>query len=86
MSPGLSRRLTDREVGEATKSCEAPHATEACSCVKIIYDGKPHYIVDGKITRRDEEGELLDLGEFRVLDDDFLTFFEGIEEINQPKK
>ena len=79
-SPGQARRLTDREVGEAQKNCEAlTHATEACSCVKIYFDGLPHYIVDGKITRRGDTGELLDLGEFRVLDDDFLTFFEGTE-------
>jgi hypothetical protein len=69
--------LTEKEVGEAQKKCPGEHATQACACVQVYYDGIPHYIVDGKLQRRDERGDLLDLGDFRVLDDDFETFFSS---------
>ena len=64
-------------MGEAQKKCPGEHATQACACVQVYYDGIPHYIVDGKLQRRDERGDLLDLGDFRVLDDDFETFFSS---------
>lgn len=78
-SPSTSEKgkLTEKEVGEAQKKCPGEHATQACACVQVYYDGIPHYIVDGKLQRRDERGDLLDLGDFRVLDDDFETFFSS---------
>jgi len=76
-SPSEKGKLTEKEVGEAQKKCPGEHATQACACVQVYYDGIPHYIVDGKLQRRDERGDLLDLGDFRVLDDDFETFFSS---------
>ncbi|EWM27105.1 c2h2-type zinc finger-containing protein [Nannochloropsis gaditana] len=76
-------KLTEKEVGEAQKKCPGEHATQACACVQVYYDGIPHYIVDGKLQRRDERGDLLDLGDFRVLDDDFETFFSSMETLLQ---
>lgn len=76
-------RLTDKEVTEAQRKCGGQHATPACSCVQIIHHGLIHYVCYGKLMRRDENGEINEYGDFRVLDDDFLAFYEGIESLVQ---
>ena len=80
---GGQGRLTDQEVSEAQRRCRGEHATPACTCVQIVHDGAVHYVVNGKLQRRDENGELKEYGDFRILDDDFLAFYEGIESLVQ---
>lgn len=82
-STRLPKKLTEEDVLKASANCGGEHGTEHCTCIQIEHDGHICYIVDGRLVHRTPSGAYEDHGEFRILDDDFLAFYEGIESLVQ---
>lgn len=82
-STRLPKKLTEEDVLKASANCGGDHGTEHCTCIQIEHDGHVCYIVDGRLVHRTNGGSFEDHGEFRILDDDFLAFYEGIESLVQ---
>jgi hypothetical protein len=79
----MNRKLTEDDVRLASEACPGNHATEECRCLQVEHEGHIDYVVDHKLVHREADGTLVDHGEFRILDDDFLAFYEGVESLVQ---